>query len=150
VKQTRKRTLADIPADHKLPKLRRARDAARSVVQKLSEADSKATQIETLLRSTSKRGKSLRYALRALIIELSNSMNTHVDEPALAALFYRTISAKFLREPEYQEDYHADKDFRHLDLLLNHPSSKTITRLIDHLDGGPEVDPFPREAGNGN
>lgn len=119
----------------------------RKVLQRMVEAESKANQIETLLRSGSKRGKKLRYALQALLIEMSNNMSVHVDEPELAAAFYRLCAFRFL-DPQNQ-DYHSDKNFRHVDLLLNRPSAKDIAKLIDHLDGGHSQldDPFPERKG---
>lgn len=137
-KQSKRRVLPNTEA-----MLARRIDAVhRNVINTLVGASHAATWIEGIL-SDPETKEDLRYALRALLVELSNESGVNVDTPGIAGTFYRVAAL----ELNNSQNIHVQQTFRHLDVLLTTPTVKTAKTLIkywdDHRSKSAKVDPFP-------
>jgi hypothetical protein len=123
--------------------------AVKRAIRQTLEDSQKASEIDAILRDGSKHSENLRYALRATLIELSNEIKLHVDDPGIASEFYRRACSKHL-EPASQT-YHTKQAFRHLDVLLNKPKAKEVSKLVKFYDDPTlrcrKNDPFPERKG---
>lgn len=105
------------------------------------EAAKKARAIEAIIAAP--KGKTVVYALRALLVELSNEGKVGVDSPGVAGAFYREVAL----DPDASTNIHVQQTLRHLDVLLSSPTVKTASTLIKYWDDTRskplKVDPFP-------
>lgn len=111
---------------------------------KIVEDSQKARKIEEILSREKTRGnKTLLYALRAVLIELSNESGVGVDARFVAGNFYQAAAS----EAENADNHTVRACFRHLDVLLSNPDAKTARKIADYWDSpgtmDMRLDPFP-------
>lgn len=116
-----------------------AMKAAREGYVKIANS---ARDIETLLAAP--KGKAtVAYAIRAMLVELSNESHVGVDMPGIAGAFYRAA----VLELHDSRNIHVQQTLRHLDILLSNPDFKTASTLIKYWDDPRSKDlrkdPFP-------
>jgi hypothetical protein len=99
-----------------------------------------AIKIEWFLSNPRLAGKNLAYAIRAVLIELSNESSVNVDDPGIAGAFYAIVAAGAGRT-----NLHTERLLRHMDVLLGDPDPKSVKAIIKYWDDGrmDAVDPFP-------
>lgn len=121
--------------------VRRLDAAMKAAREKWIETGKNARAIEALIAAP--KGKTVAYALRVLLVELSNEGHVSVDSPGVAGTFYRTAVLELCDSA----NIHVQQTLRHLDVLLNNPKPKTATALIKYWDdfrSKPlKTDPFP-------
>jgi hypothetical protein len=123
---------------------RRVAAAAKAAREQIVKTSQQAQVIETLLTKP-RVAKSVRYALRAVLVELSNESQVGVDTPGVAGAFYRaaceSVETADLRKPGVAIT------FRHLNVLLANPTDAIAQALIKFWDApGADYlkrDPFP-------
>jgi hypothetical protein len=122
----------------------------KNTTAQAEEIQAKADKIEKLLANP-KTGKQVLYALRAVLIELSNESGVGVDSATVAGNFYKVAAAadpsevigNDIRPLTFQTC------LRHIDALLSQPDYNTALRIGNYWDNpgnlriDEAVDPFP-------
>ncbi|CAN5460827.1 hypothetical protein BH20ACI3_BH20ACI3_41950 [soil metagenome] len=126
--------------------------AVKNALERMQEVDDKASQIEALLANP-KTGKQVRYALRAVLIELSNESGVSVDEATVAGNFYKAAAAADPSEVigNAIRPLSFERCLRHIDALLNKPDYNTAREIGNYWDNPGHLrideltDPFPND-----
>ncbi len=116
------------------------------------EIQAKADKIEALLANP-KAGKQVRYALRAVLIELSNESGVGVDSATVAGNFYKVAAAADPSEVIGNDirPLTFERCLRHIDALLSKPDYNTALKIGNYWDNpgnlriDEAVDPFPEK-----
>ncbi len=85
-----------------------------------------------------------KYAIKSLLIELSNFSDINLDEPGIAGTFYIMAVSRL----KGSQDKAAQRCLRHLDILLNNPNRRTMKAIMEYWDNDGRVspvDPFPAD-----